>query len=184
MLRPLRWADFEPLVAIYYELYEERAEGEPIGIHLFQDRPSQGDEVTWFTGLFRNVLAEEVVVVVADLEGRPVGQCTVGPVGGIRRSETGHVGELGILVDRRSRGHGVGTALVERALEECRGRFEQVRLSVFEDNERAKRIYRRAGFRPCGRIPQAIKRGNRYIDEELMILDLRDRSLPPAARNH
>lgn len=184
VLRSLRWSDFEPLTAIYYELYEERAAGEPVGIHLFRERPSRADEVEWFSGLFRKVLSEEAVVVVADVGDRPVGQCTVGPVGPLRQSETGHVGVLGVLVDRQFRGQGVGTALVLRSLEECRGKFEQVRLSVFADNERAKRVYQRIGFEPCGRIARGIKRGNRYIDEELMALDLGRWSPPSEPRNH
>jgi ribosomal protein S18 acetylase RimI-like enzyme len=183
VLRPLRWADFEPLVTIYYDLYEERAEGEPIGIHLFHRRPSRADEVDWFARLYRRVLTEELVVVVAELDGQPVGQCTVEPAGGIRESETGHVGVLGLVVDRHHRGQGIGSALVRRAVEECRGRFEQVRLSVFVDNERAKGLYERAGFRVHGRIPRAVKRGNRYIDEEVMALDLEGASPADAPRN-
>jgi len=171
-LRPLRWEDFEALRAVYYELYEERANGEAIGIHLFQDRPSEVDEVSWFTGLFQRVLSGEVVVVIADLGGRAVGSCTVGPAGPLRRSEMGHVGVLGILVDRRYRGQGIGTSMLERCLAECRDKFEVVRLSVFADNEGARRLYERFGFTVCGRIPRAIKRGGRYIDEELMVLDL------------
>jgi RimJ/RimL family protein N-acetyltransferase len=179
IVRPLRWSDFEPLVRIYYDLYEERSEGVPIGIHLFHERPSPADEAEWFSGLFRRVLKEEDVVVVAEVEGRPVGQCTIGPVGPTRHSETGHVGILGILVDRQYRGQGIGTALLKRSLEECRGKFELVRLSVFADNDGAKRLYARLGFRPCGTLPRAIKRGNQYIDEDLMFLDLADRAARP-----
>jgi RimJ/RimL family protein N-acetyltransferase len=175
-LRSLVWTDFDALVGIYYEVYEERTAGEPIGIILFRDRPSRADEVTWFSGLYRRVLAGEVVVVVAEADGRAVGSCTIGPVGPLRQSETGHIGELGILVDRRMRGKGVGEALLRAALEEARGVFEQVRLAVFADNERAKRLYLRFGFVPCGRIPRAIKRGSQYVDEELMILDLKEPS--------
>ncbi|MGA8664786.1 MAG: GNAT family N-acetyltransferase [Thermoplasmata archaeon] len=171
-LRELKESDLEPLTQTYYELYEERDRGEPIGIHLFHQRPSHEDEVTWFAGLFRHVTSNESVVVIADVAGQPVGSCTVGPAGPLRASETGHVGVLGILVNRRFRGRGIGEALMRRTLELCRGQFELVRLSVFADNEGAKRLYSRLGFVACGRIPRAIKRGSRYIDEDLMILDL------------
>lgn len=184
VLRPLRWEDFEPLVAIYYELYDERAGGQPVGVSLFHRRPSRADEVDWFAGLYRRVLTDEVVVVIAEVEGRAVGNCTVGPEGPLRQSDVGHIGVLGILVDRRFRGQGVGTALLVRTLEECRGKFEQVRLSVFADNERAIRIYRRLGFVPCGKIPRAIKRGAQYTDEDLMILDLAGWTPPSGSRNH
>ncbi len=184
VLRSLRWGDFEPLVAIYYELYEERAEGHPVGIALFRHRPTRADEVDWFTRLFRATLAGEDVMVIAEVDGRAVGNCTVAPVGPLRQSETGHIGLLGVLIDRRYRGRGIGTALLARCLEECRGQFEQVRLSVHADNERAIRIYRRLGFVPCGHIPRGIKRGEGYIDEELMILDLTRWSPPSAPHKH
>ncbi len=184
VLRTLHWEDYEPLTKIYYELYDERAEGAPIGIHLFRDRPSKGDEVDWFSRLFRRVLSEEEVVVIAEVGGRAVGNCTVGPAGPLRQSETGHVGLLGILVDRRYRGRGVGTALLVRCLEECRGKFEQVRLSVASSNPEARRIYERVGFEPCGLFPRAIKRGGQYVDEEWMNLDLSRWSPPSESRKH
>ena len=171
-LRELRWTDFEPLTRTYYELYEERDGGEPIGISLFRDRPAHEDEVTWFAGLFRRVTSGESVVVIADVNGQAVGSCTVGPASPTRASETGHVGVLGILVNRRYRGQGIGEAMMRRTLELCRGQFELVRLSVFADNEGARRLYERLGFVGCGRYPRAIKRGARYVDEDLMILDL------------
>ncbi|MGP8071689.1 MAG: N-acetyltransferase family protein [Thermoplasmata archaeon] len=171
-LRGLKWSDYEPLTATYYELYEERDRGESIGISLFHDRPSPEDEVTWFAGLYRRVSSGDTLIVVADVDGQPVGTCTVGPVGPSRASETGHMGTLGILVNRRFRGRGIGEAMMRQCIELSRGQFELVRLSVFADNEGAKRLYARLGFVPCGRYPRGIKRGTRYVDEDLMILDL------------
>jgi RimJ/RimL family protein N-acetyltransferase len=178
--RDLRWSDFDPLVETYFDLYDERERGDPIGITLFAQRPSREDEVAWFSGLYRRVAAGEVVVVVADVGGMPVGSCTVSPDGALRSMESGHVGVLGILVRRQFRGQGVGEALLRRTLERCRGTFELVRLGVFGDNEGAKRLYRRVGFVPCGSYPSGIKRGSKYIDHELMLLDLRP---GPAATN-
>ncbi|EQD53782.1 GCN5-related N-acetyltransferase domain protein, partial [mine drainage metagenome] len=107
--------------------------------------------------------------------GRVAGSCTVAPVGGLRRGESGHVGELGILVGAAYRGRGVGTALLRHALDGAVGRFEQVRLMVFATNDRAKRLYLREGFVPCGRFPRAVKRDGRYGDLDAMVLDLADR---------
>lgn len=178
-LRELRWGDFEPLTESYWELYSERERGEPIGIHLFAERPSKEDEAGWFSGLYRRIVAGDGVAVVAEVEGRAVGLCEIRPAfPGGRSSETGHVGELGIVIANGHRGRGLGRAMLIRALELARARFEIVRLWVFSTNEGAKRLYVRVGFLPAGRLPAVVRRGETYIDEELMYVDLR-RWQPP-----
>jgi ribosomal protein S18 acetylase RimI-like enzyme len=178
-VRELRWSDFDALVETYYHLYEERAAGEPIGITLFGERPARVDEVQWFANLYRSTLEGETIAVVAEEGDRPVGNCIIHPVAPRRDSELGHFGELGILVDHRFRGRGAGTALLLHALEQARARYEAVRLAVFADNVRAKRLYERLGFRTYGRLPRAIRRGGGYIDEELMFLELAQWAPPP-----
>jgi len=170
LIRDLQWSDFDGILESYYHLYDERAAGEPIGISLFADRPTLGDEVTWFANLFRRSIQHELITVVAEEDGRPVGSCTIQPISASRDGELGHIGELGILVDHRYRGRGAGTALMIQALERARGQFEIVRLGVFADNTRAIELYRRLGFIPYGRLPRGIRRGDHYIDEEFMFL--------------
>jgi RimJ/RimL family protein N-acetyltransferase len=178
--RELRWTDFDALVEMYFHLYDERDRGEPIGIHLFHQRPSAVDEIDWFAGLYRRTLAGDCITSVAEEEGRPVGSCTIAPDGGRLDSELGHVGVLGVLVDHRYRGRGAGRAMMIRSLEAARTRFETVRLSVFADNERAKSLYRHLGFVLYGTLPRGVRRGERYFDQEFMFLDLRGWSAPPA----
>ena len=181
IVRELRWGDFDDLRETYYRCYDERDAGHPIGITLFTERPSLADEVAWFAGLFRQFAGGESVVVVAEHAGHVIGNCTIGPRGAGRTSESGHVGELGILIHPDHRGQGVGAALLERAIAASRGRFDLIRLSVFATNLRARRLYERFGFLGCGRIPAAIRRGTEYVDEEIMILDLRPASPQQAA---
>lgn len=169
VVRPLEWTDFDDLASTYFACYDERDAGEPIGLHLFDERPSRADEVDWFSSLYARVSRGETVAAIAERSGHAIGSCFVGRKGPGPRSEVSHVGELGILVRRGERGTGVGTALINYALEKCRGVFEVVELSVFSTNEGAKRLYRRLGFEPCGRIPRAIRRGSSYIDSELMV---------------
>lgn len=178
-VRPVRWEDFSDLRDTYYQLYDERDSGEPIGITLFDARPSLSDEIAWFGQTFRKVLDGESIMWVAEVDGRAVGTCTINYSGHGRASEQAHLGELGILVRRSHRGRGVGTALLERALADARTRFELVYLSVFSVNVRAEQLYRRFGFVPCGHFPRAVKRGDRYFDIDRMVLDFR--ATPPLA---
>lgn len=172
-VRPLRWEDFADLRETYFQLYDERDAGEPIGIHLFGTRPSLSDEVTWFDRTFRRFLEGDELCWVAEVGGHAVGMCTIGRVGAGPASEQSHLGELGLLVRRSHRSTGVGTALLQRSLEDARSHFELVFLSVFSINERAHQLYRRFGFSDCGHLPGAVKRGSRYYDLERMVLDLR-----------
>jgi RimJ/RimL family protein N-acetyltransferase len=174
IVRPLEWGDFEDLVATYYQCYEERDRGEPIGIHLFAERPTPADEAQWFAGLYRRTLEREAVVSVAEVDGTVVGSCTIGRIAPRADSENGHVGELGILVRQSHRGQGIGTALLADAIGRARGLFSVVRLSVFATNVRARELYARIGFQPAGRIPRGIRRAGTYIDEDLMVLPLSD----------
>jgi ribosomal protein S18 acetylase RimI-like enzyme len=183
-LRELRWGDFDSLTESYWELYDERARGEPIGINLFAERPSLEAEAAWFAGLYRRVLNGEEIAVVAEVDGRAVGLCQVRPAfPGGPGSDGGHVGELGILIDHRYRGRGLGRTMILRALELARARYEIVRLWVFSNNEGAKRLYRKLGFEVTGRLPSAVRRGTTYIDEELMYIDLRRGPVPEPVAN-
>jgi ribosomal protein S18 acetylase RimI-like enzyme len=170
-VRELRWQDFDDIRETYYRFYDERDRGVPIGLHLLETRPSLTEEADWFVKTFRSVLDGERIVSVAEVDGRVVGHCSIWRAAPAT-AENGHVGILGIVVDERCRGQGVGTALLRDALDRARGKFEVVRLSVFATNERAQKLYRRFGFVDCGRIPRAIRRGATYIDEIEMVLVL------------
>jgi RimJ/RimL family protein N-acetyltransferase len=172
VVRELRWSDFDDLRDAYYLLYEERESRVDIGITLFRTRPSYEDEVAWFAGLYRQVLSGESIVAIAERADHAIGNCTVRRVGPSKESEMAHVGELGILVHRDHRGAGVGGALLERALFQCRGKFDVVRLSVFSVNVRARRLYERFGFIFVGKVPRVVRRGAESFDEDLMVLEL------------
>lgn len=172
VIRDLRWEDFDDLIACYYLLYDERAAGEPVGITLFAERPTLDDEVHWFTETYRRVVDGGSVGAVAEVDGHAVGSCFVTRLGPNDRSELAHVGELGLLVHRDHRGHGIGAALLRETIARCRGRFERIRLAVFSTNEPAKRLYRTMGFTTFGVEPRAVKRGDRYFDVDWMTLAL------------
>jgi RimJ/RimL family protein N-acetyltransferase len=180
-LRPVRWEDFSDLKETYFQLYDERDSGEPIGITLFGARPTLSDEVAWFDQFFRRVLDGDEIAWVAEVDGHAVAMCTIRRVGAGPASEQSHLGELGILVRRSHRGTGLGTALFERALADARTQFELVYLSVFAVNERAQRLYQRFGFEVCGRFPRAVKRGAQYHDLLRMVLDFAKYPMPAEA---
>ncbi len=182
VLRELRWEDFTARAETYLALWDEVRENPDLGMTLGETPPTEDEEIDWFAGLYRRVRKGQTIVVIGEVDGRAVGMVSIapGPLGG-PRSENAHVGILGVLVDRRYRGQGIGEAMLVRALELARERFEIVRLIVFSANVRAKRLYERLGFRTNGRLEREVKRGGRYLDEEMMSLDLQAWR-PPTSR--
>jgi RimJ/RimL family protein N-acetyltransferase len=183
VLRELRWEDYPARLAAYLSLYDEVKEDPDVGMTLLAERPSEADEVGWFTSLYQRIARGDGVAVVGDIDHRAVGLVTIlaNRFGG-QASENSHVGVLGILVDRAYRGRGLGEAMMVQALELARGQFEIVRLMVFSVNVRAKRLYERLGFRTTGRLEREVKRNGRYLDEEMMTLELKHWKAPSARR--
>ncbi|MBO0996065.1 GNAT family N-acetyltransferase [Bacillus sp. SD088] len=77
-----------------------------------------------------------------------------------------------MYVSPEKRGIGVGKNLMLEAIKKAKGLegIEQVYLTVVTTNDLAKRLYSSLGFKKFGEDKRAIKLGNRYFDEELMVL--------------
>ena len=101
----------------------------------------------------------------------------IGTVGFVRetRLKMRHKGAIiGMYVAQVARGRGVGRALLEHTIAEARQQpgLEQILLMVVSSNETARRLYAACGFTRYGVEPRALKLGERYFDEDLMILSL------------
>ena len=91
-----------------------------------------------------------------------------------RGRKSAHKGLLvGMYVRPAAQGRGVGRALVEAILEVARERVELIQLTVARNNRAARRLYTNLAFQEYGLEKDALKIGNRYLDEILMALDLR-----------
>jgi ribosomal protein S18 acetylase RimI-like enzyme len=90
-------------------------------------------------------------------------------------SKVRHKGRVwGVYVRESCRGQGIGRALLVALLERikaCPG-VEQVSLTVVIGQEAARALYRSLGFQPFGLEPRGLKVGDRYFDNEHMVLDL------------
>jgi putative acetyltransferase len=81
-----------------------------------------------------------------------------------------HVGGIGMGVHDDWQGKGVGTALMNAAVDLADRwlNLSRLDLSVFVDNEAAIRLYEKFGFEIEGRLRQAVFRDGRYIDIYVM----------------
>jgi|HubBroStandDraft_3_1064219.scaffolds.fasta_scaffold386609_1 L-amino acid N-acyltransferase YncA len=169
-VRSLAWADFPHLTEVYYSLYDEVRENPNLGVTLFASPPTLSEETDWFARLFRRVLDGNAVALVAEEEGRAVALCTVDRKG--PSPEVGHIGVVGIMVGAAWRRRGIGKALLQQVIVECKGRFDLLELTVFSSNGGAIVLYRSLGFTTWGTLPKGVRRNGTYTDVEHMFLVL------------
>jgi RimJ/RimL family protein N-acetyltransferase len=102
-------------------------------------------------------------ILVAEAEGRLVGYAAA--LGGKHRRHQ-HVAVVVVSVLERYWGQGIGTELLEAlevwAREHTAHRLE---LTVRVDNDRAIGLYQKMGFKVEGRKRDALRVGDRYVDE-------------------
>ena len=81
-----------------------------------------------------------------------------------------HRAYLGMSIRQKYTGMGLGSFMMQIALEQARKNgFEQVELGVFADNDRARHMYKKSGFKEFGVNPRAFKlKDGTYIDEIIM----------------
>src|SRR5437868_3547487 len=97
---------------------------------------------------------------------------------GFRREERikdQHKGTIwGMYVLPEMRGRGVGKALMSQAIAYAASLpgLIQIHLAVVSTQDAPRHLYRSLGFEVYGLEPRALKVGDRFLDEELMILRL------------
>lgn len=121
--------------------------------------------------------AEGDYVLLAFVDGEIAGHAGLQPVG--KSPRRAHVRMLGMAVQGRFQGQGVGTALMEALVGLADGWLPVTRLelTVFTDNERALALYRKFGFELEGTHRAYALRDGRYVDAHCMA---RIRSKSPA----
>lgn len=104
---------------------------------------------------------------VAEAGGQVVGYLKLGPLT-LPVESTGAGLELRqIYILKDYHGRGLAAALVDWALEQARSRgADDLYLTVFTENERARRVYERYGFKPVGRYAFMV---GEHADEDIIM---------------
>lgn len=100
----------------------------------------------------------------------------VGMIGFMRHTgaKQEHTGKfIAMYVQPQMRGMGVAKALIAEGLTLAKKQVEQVMLDVSTENTPAYQLYLGLGFTTFGTAPRALKIGDAYYDEYLMVKDLR-----------
>ena len=70
------------------------------------------------------------------------------------------------------RGQGIGNALLNAVITHAKNRVIQLHLTVVTTNQTALKLYQKNGFRIYGTEPRALKIGDQFYDEHMMVLEL------------
>lgn len=106
-------------------------------------------------------------MLVALIEGEIIASCSVGARE--ERIRLKHMGNLGICVQKKAWGIGVGNYMMECALEKAKeGGLTKVNLDVRVDNEKAIQLYKKFGFEKEGTIKKCLLIDGVYYDNHIM----------------
>lgn len=163
-IREAQPSDAEPLIAYVQRLAEEPDIDVPLAPGEFSLTVEEEEQLLadWHA-------AGNCIMLVAEVDGRIVGQ--LGCRGGTRKASL-HAVRLGMSVARGWRNRGIGTALLERAVEWARdtGVVKRIELNVYVRNVGAIHLYEKSGFEIEGRRRRAIRHGGEYVDDYVMAL--------------
>lgn len=140
----------------------EGLRGDPSGFRYSEAEDERIEASNWSARLAREF------VVGAEQDGELVG------VGGFSRfagEKLDHKGLIwGMYVRPHARGTGAADAIMRALIAHARERVRQLQLTVMADNARARAFYERHGFEHYATEPEAVRRGDAYVDEALMWL--------------
>ena len=162
-LRSARTSDLQDFLDFINSLVDEQAD------ILLEERLTLEDEIDWLRNLMAEIENGIVISVVAEIDGRIIGNS------GVRRGtgRNSHVGLLHIAVRNSYRNAGIGTEMIQTLIEESRKiGLMLLHLTVSSSNQQAIHLYEKIGFREVGRWPKAMRKGNEYVDEVCMALEL------------
>ena len=158
----LKEQDLPKLINVYNSVIEEG-----LYFHRNEGLPDLETARQWY----QNHLKAGLFYLAARVNGELVGGATMEPGPG----KSSHVAYFGIYLKRQFRSIGIGTRLIKRIIEIAQRKgFEIMKLTVFQTNQQAFRLYKRFSFREIGRIKGGVKfLDGTYTDDIIMVLNLK-----------
>ena len=118
---------------------------------------------------FQMAEASGMRYLVTKVDGKVVGGANLMPLKGKRA----HIAEFGVFVIKSHRNLGLGTALLREFIAVARkSGFQIIQLSAFSNNRRALHVYRKCGFKRCGKLTRDIKFADGTFADRVMMEQL------------
>jgi len=164
VLRTLKWDDLEDCLEFINSLVDEKA-------NILRDQKvTKEAEIEWLAKALSRMELEEVVYLVAEVDGKVVANSELSRrVSGYDK----HLGSIGIAIKNGFRDSGIGTEMMKTLVEQGKSwGLKVLMLTVFANNARALHVYRKIGFVETGRIPKRFFKESQYLDEVIMTMML------------
>lgn len=163
-LRTPRWEDLDDMLEFINSLVEEEA---PIAK---DNKTTRDEEVDWLANCLAGLEKGSLVAIVAEVEGRMVGQVFASP----RAGRLKHVGNLGISVKKGYRNIGIGYELLKVVEPHAQNLgIKLIYLEVFDSNKNAIHLYSKLGYREVGRVPKGALYKGHYVDSVSMAKEIK-----------
>ena len=165
LFRQPKMDDAKDAMGYVNSLIDEKA---PIAM---QKKVNLSQEKRWLKDLLEKVKKKENVTIVVEVDGRYAGNSSFE-----KKNEhaTSHVCKLGMGIGKEFRNIGIGTELMRTLLGLARDVLgcKIAELSVYDNNEIAKKLYEKMGFVETGRIPDGVNYYGKVADEIIMVRKL------------
>jgi L-amino acid N-acyltransferase YncA len=156
----LDWLREEDLPEVVEALNSVIREGKYL--YLNNEIMDMDEERRWF----ERSKKEGMLYLVARVEGRVVGGASIKP----HTDKRAHVAEFGIYIRDGYRNSGLGTVLTKEFIEIAdKQGFESLQLSVYATNKRAFHVYKKCGYKKCGRLTRDIKFSDGTVTDSILM---------------
>ena len=161
----LDWLEEEDLSELVEVLNSVICEGKYL--YMNNEITDMEEERQWFERSKKSGM----LYLVVRVDNKPVGGASIHP----HAEKRSHVAEFGIFIRDGYRDIGLGTALTKTFIEVAKEHgFEILQLSVYATNKRAHHVYKKCGYKECGKLTRDIKFLNgAYTDRIMMELPLK-----------
>lgn len=135
---------------------------------------SRKSEAEYLKSLLKKIAEKREVALWAFRNGRLIGTSSISIGDKIRK----HIGKFGIIIAKDFRGQGIGSFLMRIVLREAKKKFPRLKivtLGVFANNQIARKMYAKFGFREYGKLPKGFTTARGYVDHIYMYTRLRPR---------
>ena len=135
------------------------------------EKVSLKEEKDWLEKTLIRVKKGQEVDLSIFVGQQVIGMCGVRLGQKIKR----HAGSLGLSIDKEYRGEGLGKLLMAETLKEAKKKLKGLKivtLEVFKENEKAKNLYLKLGFKEYGYLPAGLIHKGKYTGEFFMYKEI------------
>lgn len=147
--------------------YINKLSAEKTFIRLQGKQKTLKEEQEYLNDLLDKIRQNKQLSILAIFESEIVGHVQIT----MQKHADKHLAEVGITVKKGFRDQGLGTFLMQLAMDQAKQSFidlEILKLTVFANNDRGIHFYKKLGFCEYGRLPRGIKYKGGYVDRVLM----------------